>query len=1139
MPPVDDPAGRIPATGAFKGNHSSHLPASATINNNGSYCLPCHNTASYTTSHMTGQINLQANINSSPYPTVGGRYMITGAAVTFKNQTSNPVLGTCATVNCHFEAVTPQWGSADFSATNSCQSCHSASTDSTSHAKHFLYYSTNTGRTDACTKCHPNYASPLSFQHATSAGNRGIKVQVSGGSYAGANTSYLPSQSLSRTFGSCSSTYCHSSGQGDNAKKVAGTLYRTQKWGGTPLDCGGCHNNMATFANASSGSHVRHAQTAGAGYTCDVCHGASYGNATVPRSSGSTHVNSKIDLAFTGTRGIDISYSKYSANGFTPGKGYYGTCGSSTGTSNCHGTGRPTWGATSAAPVNGFPYSANQCEKCHSSLTTTITQAAFYGTAIPKVTLNTNAQVGAHFNHLSTNTKRVSNSAHCNDCHTIPASVNATGHLDKAGSIVTYNSGSFANTGGIQATYSSSVNRCGTTYCHGGTLASNKTATGATLTALKLHPQWDTPILSGTVDTAPSADDCGRCHGFPPQSGGHTSYATKPLTTTTASNCNTCHPVFNANAVITTAGLGLHINGKLDGGVSSGGSACYGCHTAFNAMNSSTTYYHHVLDDATPDQAPNTGAYPTSTTALACVSCHTDHNYFNASKASNLRSNISSAGSVVAASDYSSTSPGGICISCHNTQLTKAAATLRNNTFATTVAVAVPFTEYSGSAHEYGVTSSYGTSNFSANCSKCHTDEQTKDKQTSTNKFGTHYSATASLLNRMGDGSSDLDSKVCFRCHSLITDNVSGTKKSANNFDWFGGQAMSARSQDTFNSFSTATRVYNHNVNLYPGLHKPSITDETLAYISTNKHVSCNDCHDPHAARFGLHSTAGATRTTQATTLAKVLRGATGTVPTYGAGNWTAGTRSYAALAPATKEYQICFKCHSGANTNVTAWGNNTTSGPQSWTDIGLEFSPNNASYHPVVAAIGNSSRLNAAYLSNGWKPGDMMTCSDCHATDSTASKGPHGSSVKWMLTGVNKAWPYTTAAGNGSSATTGFYTIATAGGNSTNANGLFCKNCHPVTGTNTWHSSTDVTGGQHGGSQVVASCVGCHIRVPHGGKVTRLRTTQNVPARYKGNGSSFANVWVSVPPPGTAFSQTAFTCTSQHTSGTGTQESW
>jgi hypothetical protein len=131
------------------------------------------------------------------------------------------------------------------------------------------------------------------------------------------------------------------------------------------------------------------------------------------------------------------------------------------------------------------------------------------------------------------------------------------------------------------------------------------------------------------------------------------------------------------------------------------------------------------------------------------------------------------------------------------------------------------------------------------------------------------------------------------------------------------------------------------------------------------------------------------------------------------------------------------------------------------------------------------------------------MTCSDCHATDSAASKGPHGSAVKWMLTGTNKAWPYTTAAGNGGSTGTyrPYYQMTTGNGSN---DGLFCLNCHPTVNTNVMHMAINSwTATNHRSFNV--TCVNCHIRVPHGGKVARLLTTNTagLPARYKSNGNN------------------------------------
>jgi hypothetical protein len=343
-------------------------------------------------------------------------------------------------------------------------------------------------------------------------------------------------------------------------------------------------------------------------------------------------------------------------------------------------------------------------------------------------------------------------------------------------------------------------------------------------------------------------------------------------------------------------------------------------------------------------------------------------------------------------------------------------------------------------------------------------------------------------------------------------------------------------------SFTTSAATVasgRHDVNnpAYAGLHRPSAADETFAYLSANKHVTCEDCHNPHQAKAGNPVLGSGT-------LANSLRGATGvTTPTWPA-KWIAPAQSAYGTVPAaaSAEWQICFKCHSGANSNVATWGG---TGAAAWTDLGLEFNPNNGSRHPIATPLATTNRLTAARLSGGWAPGMVMNCSDCHATDSTASKGPHGSSVKWMLAGTNKAWPYTTTAGNGASTGT-LFRLATYNTGAGTKNGLFCLNCHtirPTTGGNSWHTHGDTTGGEHGSSTVMA-CSSCHIRVPHGGKISRLLQTLNTPARYKSDGNGAASSFDSWGPnttggiKGSAVSGSNFNSTcSEHNSGAG--EAW
>ncbi|MDH5525112.1 MAG: NapC/NirT family cytochrome c [Desulfobulbaceae bacterium] len=339
-------------------------------------------------------------------------------------------------------------------------------------------------------------------------------------------------------------------------------------------------------------------------------------------------------------------------------------------------------------------------------------------------------------------------------------------------------------------------------------------------------------------------------------------------------------------------------------------------------------------------------------------------------------------------------------------------------------------------------------------------------------------------------------------------------------------------------------------------LHK---AQENQAGIAADKHVECTDCHNPHKAGPTIHTPAADTVTTELTS-ASPLYGAKGVVPDYDTvtTNWTAPS-SYTNLQQATKDYQICFKCHSAAvdgdgfandHDAPAIWSATSGLGSQEWTDVGLEFSPNNKSGHPIVTGLNNYDNSysgpngrNANQIKKGLVTGQLsapwndagkigeqtMYCSDCHTSNSTAV-GPHGSSYKWMLGGTNKAWPYRTAANNGANLQDSwtrpygdarylydkdkFRTLEVVLENDGTDDGLFCLNCHPI--RDGWRNNV------HGnGNHYNARCADCHIRVPHGGKVSRLIaaiggpvgngiesfTQGEMPLRYTANGEGMASV--------------------------------
>ena len=159
-------------------------------------------------------------------------------------------------------------------------------------------------------------------------------------------------------------------------------------------------------------------------------------------------------------------------------------------------------------------------------------------------------------------------------------------------------------------------------------------------------------------------------------------------------------------------------------------------------------------------------------------------------------------------------------------------------------------------------------------------------------------------------------------------------------------------------------------------------------------------------------------------------------------------------------------------------------------TDLAQEFSPSNASGHPVVTGLNNYTgnvapkALSASFMKAPWTAvgTQTMMCSDCHNTNGTAAQGPHGSANQFMLRefagGAPAAnWPNVTL---------------TAALGSTVASQSWCNNCHQLTTalTNDVHTKNST----HEGHQ----CFACHVVIPHGSKMSRLMACNtNMPARY------------------------------------------
>lgn len=556
-------AGAFSGTGAgpATGSHNKHMAATVT-------CGDCH--AGAVAGSTGGTAHGDNNIDvTNGYPANVAKH----AAGTYT--------GTCSTA-CHSSTTaavsTPVWGT-----TSTCSSCHDSAPATGSHSLH-----SGLSVQSVCIDCH---AGAVIDTDAGTSHLNGV-VNVTNGYPAN-----VVRHAAGSYTGTCATASCHADPYGPST-------VITPVWGvEIGNHCAGCHNGAGAFDAAlgspTTGSHAKH--MALSGVLCNKCHAGAVKNT----EGGSLHKNGTIDV----TNGYPANVTKHAAGTYT------GTCS----TSVCHGAGNVPWGGTLWSTVD-------QCGTCHASNANgSITQAApFYNTAFPvKITAADNAKVGAHTNHMTSQTLGVSASTACTDCHGTVTLSGAT-HMNGATTFVW--SALATKSGTLSPVYDVATGQCVATYCHGNSMPGGDT--GGT----NKSPVWNNPNY---LPAAINAAACGTCHGFPPSTlsghpGGITIPAGFPATATIGTTCS-CHSNINtagnsfANIFVNPA---LHINGVFEPAASSHTvpfyshatppfTSCTGCHNASLAGS---------YPAPTAGTAPNCGgchvtADPT-VTSTGCTSCH-------------------------------------------------------------------------------------------------------------------------------------------------------------------------------------------------------------------------------------------------------------------------------------------------------------------------------------------------------------------------------------------------------------------------------------------------------------------------------------------------------------------------------------
>jgi predicted CxxxxCH...CXXCH cytochrome family protein len=222
------------------------------------------------------------------------------------------------------------------------------------------------------------------------------------------------------------------------------------------------------------------------------------------------------------------------------------------------------------------------CNTCHGSAANAAPPQAVSGAMETDVT-----EVGAHQAHLVDGALRAALT--CEDCHVLPQTLGAAGHLDAAPAELTW--GPLSKTEDLEPEWDRDADTCSSTYCHGATLSGGSNTV----------PQWT------AVDQGQAA--CGTCHGAPP-----------PPPHTDSTDCQSCHPGTMAGPGVINVAGGLHINGDVE----VAGGACGACHGMPPETGSHLIHYQAEDGTAsyggtgiTADLLPEGDGY-----AFDCGNCH-------------------------------------------------------------------------------------------------------------------------------------------------------------------------------------------------------------------------------------------------------------------------------------------------------------------------------------------------------------------------------------------------------------------------------------------------------------------------------------------------------------------------------------
>jgi predicted CXXCH cytochrome family protein len=343
-------------------------------------------------------------------------------------------------------------------------------------------------------------------------------------------------------------------------------------------------------------------------------------------------------------------------------------------------------------------------------------------------------------------------------------------------------------------------------------------------------------------------------------------------------------------------------------------------------------------------------------------------------------------------------------------------------------------------------------------CTACHDPSRVQPNQLNGWYTGSHYTNTSTVPTTAAFGAyGNVAANACSNCHAAHNNGAPGRNlraaEEAACSPCHGGANVTPAISNVMTEF---TKTYAHPTTTVTGAHDAA---ETLPVNST-RHAECADCHNSHtaAAQAGIPVPP---------TLPASLTG-------------VSGSDSTGAQIPATKEYQMCLKCH-GDSTNkptTSTYGRTSVRYPLGVLPAGLTPPPSrpadplnlrlkftstighNVMGNSTVTTSNTTLRPNMLDINNSpiasrpLTTTSLLYCSDCHNNDKarsingTGPNGAHGSSFLHLL----QFNLYQEPAGGGTGNTAAGYALCSKCHNLTNLNNVrphdphmryACTTCH------------------------------------------------------------------------------------------------